>query len=95
MNANQQLAERLAQLEEKLNGKNYAAECAMECAEPAFQRFLEACHGLEPPLTKDRTATRVRSLLAVSSRADLNNDPAAIERWKRLRADFDQWRQGR
>ncbi|TIX17501.1 MAG: hypothetical protein E5V35_34845, partial [Mesorhizobium sp.] len=31
--------------------KNFAAECAMKCGEPAFMVFLEERHGLERPLT--------------------------------------------
>ena len=72
--------------------KNYAANCAMLCAEPAFKKYLEERHGLERPLTDERVGTRVRSLLAVSSRAELNSDPAAADRWLRLRADYDAWR---
>ncbi|MCO5071122.1 MAG: hypothetical protein M9944_07945 [Rhizobiaceae bacterium] len=77
-----------------LRGKDYAAEAAMKCAEPAFRRFLAERHGLEPPLTEDRVAQKVRSLCGVTSRAELNNGAAAAERWKSLRADFDAWRRG-
>ncbi|MDW9888899.1 hypothetical protein GOC28_08415 [Sinorhizobium meliloti] len=72
--------------------KDYAAECAMKCAEPAFKVFLEECHGLAKPLTDDRAATKVRSILNIGSRAELNNDPAAVERWQKLRGHFDAWR---
>ncbi|RVL53582.1 hypothetical protein [Sinorhizobium meliloti] len=72
--------------------KDYAAECAMKCAEPAFKVFLEECHGLAKPLTDDRVATKVRSILNIGSRAELNNDPAAAERWQKLRGHFDAWR---
>ncbi|ATE84621.1 hypothetical protein phi2LM21_p04 [Sinorhizobium phage phi2LM21] len=72
--------------------KDFAAECSMKCAELAFKKYLEERHGLEAPLTNDRAATRVRSVLAISSRKQLNDDPAAAERWKQLRSDFDAWR---
>ncbi len=72
--------------------KDYAAECAMKCAEPGFKVFLEECHGLAKPLTDDRAATKVRSILNIGSRAELNNDPAAAERWQKLRGHFDAWR---
>lgn len=52
--------------------KDYAAECAMKCAEPAFRVFLEERHGLERPLTGERVAQKVRSLLGVTSRRELN-----------------------
>ncbi|MDX0665998.1 hypothetical protein GOD61_24145 [Sinorhizobium medicae] len=72
--------------------KDYAAECAMKCAEPAFKKFLEECHGLARPLTDDRAATKVRSILNIGSRAELNDDPAAAARWQDLRSAFDAWR---
>ena len=71
---------------------DYAAECAMKCADAAFKKYLEVRHGLERPLTDERVKTRLRSILAIKSRAELNTDPEAADRWKRLRADFDLWR---
>lgn len=72
--------------------RDFAAEAAMKCQEPAFKAFLEERHGLERPLTDDRTAQRLRSLLGVTSRRELNEGGEAAERWKRLRGDFEQWR---
>ncbi len=72
--------------------KNHAAEAAMKCQEPAFKAFLEARHGLERPLTGERVAQKVRSLLGVTSRAELNRNAAAVDRWKRLRGEFETWR---
>ncbi|TPM55333.1 hypothetical protein FJ959_18160 [Mesorhizobium sp. B2-2-4] len=71
--------------------KNYAAECAMKCQEPAFKVFLEERHGLERPLTDARVAQKVRSLLGVTSRKDINEGGRASEAWKALRADFAAW----
>jgi len=73
-------------------GKDYAAECAMKCAEPAFRAFLGECHGLERPWTDVRVAQRVRGLLGVTSRAELNHGGDAVERWKSLRDAFAAWR---
>jgi len=72
--------------------KNFAAECAMKCGEPAFRVFLEQQHGLERPLTDERVAQKVRGLLGVVSRRDLNDSGQAAEAWRRLRADYDAWR---
>lgn len=72
--------------------KNYAAECAMKCAEPAFKKFLEERHGLAKPLTDDRAANKVRFILNIGSRGELNDDPAAAARWQQLRNDFEAWR---
>ncbi|WP_157014883.1 hypothetical protein [Mesorhizobium xinjiangense] len=72
-------------------GKNYSAEAAMKCQEPAFKRFLHERHGLDKPMTTERTAQKLRSLLGVTSRADINNGGEALTRWKRLRGEFFEW----
>ncbi len=72
--------------------KNYATECAMKCQEPAFRTFLEERHGLTKPLNDERVATRVRSILKIGSRADLNTDRAAAARWRDLVKSYDAWR---
>lgn len=74
--------------------KNFAAECAIKCAEPAFKVWLEQVHGLERPLTDKRVAQKVRSLLGVTSRKELNDGGRAGEAWKALRADVATWRKG-
>jgi hypothetical protein len=71
--------------------KDYAAECAMKCAEPAFQRYLHEVHDLDHP-DQHRAATKVRFLLGIQSRAELNTDEGAKIRWFSLRSDFERWR---
>lgn len=73
-------------------GKDYAAQAAMLCPTPAFLRFLADKHGLEQPLTEERAAQKVRSLCGVTSRAELNDGGACMERWKSLAADFENWK---
>ncbi|RWO90906.1 hypothetical protein [Mesorhizobium sp.] len=72
--------------------KNFAAECAMKCQDAAFKVFLHEQHGLEKPLTAERVAQKVRSLLGVQSRKELNNGGQASEAWIALRGAFDAWR---
>jgi hypothetical protein len=72
--------------------KNYAAEAAMKCSEPAFLCFLEEQHGLERPLTQDRAIQKLRSLLGITSRKELNMDDQAAARWKAMRGDFENWK---
>ncbi|WP_136617043.1 MULTISPECIES: hypothetical protein [Mesorhizobium] len=72
--------------------KNFAAECAMKCQEPAFMVFLHERHGLEKPLTDDRVAQKVRSLLGVTSRKQLNDGGKAGDAWKALRGSFADWK---
>ncbi len=71
---------------------DYAAEAAMKCAEPAFKTFLEQRHGLERPLTDERAAQKLRSVLGITSRSELNQNTAAADRWRALRQDFQAWR---
>ena len=71
---------------------NFAAEAAMKCGNAAFIAFLEDRHGLEQPLTSDRAAQRLRSILNIKSRKELNEDGAAAERWRDLRAAFEAWK---
>ncbi|RWC29826.1 MAG: hypothetical protein EOS70_23340 [Mesorhizobium sp.] len=73
------------------NPKNFAAECAMRCQDAAFKVFLEERHGLERPLTDERVAQKVRSLLGVQSRKELNNGGRAGEAWIALRGAFATW----
>lgn len=72
--------------------KDFSAEAAMKCDEPAFKVFLEEMHGLEKPLTSDRAAQRLRSLLNIKSRKELNENSAAAERWQDFRAAFEAWK---
>lgn len=74
--------------------KNYAAECGMKCGEADFLDFLFTCHGVDVS-DKERVATRIRTVLQINSRAELNTDEAAASRWRRLVADYENWRKSR
>ncbi|WP_176086285.1 hypothetical protein [Martelella sp. HB161492] len=90
--------ERLKQALEAKGGKpakDYAAECAMKCAEPAFMRFLIEQHDLPHPATEKTAATRVRSILSIGSRSQLNTDPDAAHRWRQMVNQFEIWRKTR
>lgn len=71
--------------------KDYAAEATMKCQTGAFRRFLIECHGLPDTADLERTLTRLRTLLGITSRAELNTDPAAQARWRSLTKEFDRW----
>ncbi|MCY1380746.1 hypothetical protein D9M68_946140 [compost metagenome] len=64
----------------------------MKCGEPAFLKFLEERHGLQRPLTNDRAATKVRSILNIPSRRELDSNQDAAARWRSLVNAFDAWR---
>jgi hypothetical protein len=72
--------------------KNFAAEAAIKCTEPAFKRFLMECHGLASPASDEAAAGKLRHILGITSRAELNNDALAAARWKDLRGAFAAWR---
>lgn len=73
--------------------KNFAAECAIKCQNDfAFRRYLMERHDLKDGGDAERIKTRVRSILAISSMKELNEDPAAAARWQSLRSNFDAWR---
>lgn len=76
--------------------KDFAAECAMKCANDlVFRRFLQERHDLADASDAERVKTRIRSVLAIQSMAELNTDENARKRWKSLRAEFDAWRRAR
>lgn len=72
-----------------------AQNCAIWCANAAFQKFMHEVHGLDTPHDPQRIRTKLHGLLSIASRADLDTDPAAAARWHALRADFKTWRDGR
>lgn len=71
---------------------DHTTEAAMLCSDPAFKRFLMDCHGLESPASDERTAQRLRSLIGVTSRKEINQSDAARQRWIALRDAFRQWK---
>ncbi|MBP1852147.1 hypothetical protein [Rhizobium halophytocola] len=68
--------------------KDYAAQCAMACDKPAFRQWLADVHGADIS-DRERIATRLRSILNIRSRGELNIDESAAARWKSLQADFE------
>ncbi len=64
----------------------------MACAQPAFKRFLMERHGLESPATNERVAQKLRSLLGVTSRRELNEGGRAEAGWKSLYGEFENWK---
>lgn len=75
----------------KQNG-DYAANCAMLCDDAGFRRFLESMHGLETDSDKEWLVGKVRELVCVESRKELNTDDAAARRWLDLVEDFNSWK---
>ena len=74
---------RKSQAEQKRNQpKDYAAECAMKCQnDQSFRRYLIERHDLPDAGDTERIKVRVRGILAIQSMKELNDDPAAADRW--------------
>lgn len=68
-----------------------AQNCGKYCNDQAFQRWLHEVHGLDHPWDSHRAATKVRSLLGIDSRTDLDTNPEAAERWHAMRGIFKEW----
>lgn len=82
----------IAAMREGAPRRDFAAEAAMKCDDAVFRAFLEERHGLERPLTSDRAAQRLRSILKIKSRKELNESSAAAERWRDFRTAFEAWK---
>jgi len=87
--------ERPHQPPQQTKKKDLAAECAMLCGKQDFRRYLMQCHDLADAADDERVNTRVRHILNIRSRAELNTDHQAAARWKRLRRDYYAWKDGR
>lgn len=82
----------IRKLKPKDERKDFAAEVSIKCQnDRAFARYLQECHDLQDASNSERIKSRVRSILAVQSLAELNTDPVAAERWKALRSNFKTW----
>lgn len=75
------------------NVPNYAAECAIKCGDERFQRFLSDATKMEVG-NADEAAKAVRVLCKITSRRELNEDPGAVDRWRRAKALFQMWKDG-
>lgn len=68
---------------------SHARQCAWFCTKQDFQQWLRDVHGADIS-DLQRIETRVRSMLMVESRAQLDTDPEAASRWQKMRKDFEE-----
>ncbi len=73
---------------------DFAANAAMLCAERPFQRFLEERGEGGPVRDKDAADARLKALLNITSKRQLNDEPDAQARWVSLRGDYQIWMRG-
>ncbi|MFT2213098.1 hypothetical protein ACLJYM_14540 [Rhizobium giardinii] len=72
--------------------KDFAAQAAMLCQSVSFRRFLETKGG--PVADAQAADTRLKGLLSITSKKQLNDDEAARKRFLSLRGDYDFWMKG-
>lgn len=81
-----------AEKAEKKEAKALSTIAVGKCAaDRAFIRYLIECHGLEDASNTERVKTKVRSVLAIQSFKELNDDPRAAEAWQKLISKFQAW----
>lgn len=88
------LKRQLGQQERKVRAGDYAAQAAMLLDDRRFQRFLEGKGAGGPVRDKGAADTRLKSLLRLESKRQLNSEDWAREAWKRLMGEFDAWKRG-
>ena len=72
--------------------KSVAKWCSITCSKPAFKRWLHDVHQVDTS-DQERINARVRSMLSIQSRAELDTDPEAARRWKDMWSRFKTWEQ--
>ncbi|POO54275.1 hypothetical protein CPJ18_01865 [Agrobacterium rosae] len=84
-----------AQQASRMRDGDFAANAAILCAEPLFQRFLErrdrdgsAIHN------KEQADAVLKRLIGMTSKKQLNTQEPAQTAFIDLRADFDIWKRG-
>lgn len=79
--------------EMKKVAKTQANICAIMCAnDGAFRKWLMECKDLHDAGDAERIKTHVRFLLNVESIAEIDKNPTAAAAWKKMRDDFNTWR---
>ncbi|GLR55150.1 hypothetical protein KYK30_31860 [Shinella yambaruensis] len=89
-----ELRRQLAPGDRVLRDGDFAANAAMLCAERPFQRFLEERGEGGPVRDKDAADARLKVLLNIASKRQLNDEPEAQARWVSLRGDYHIWMRG-
>lgn len=74
----------------KRKAQTVAQACGRMCNDADFLRFLSVCHNVDTS-DRERVASRVRTMLSVDSRAQLDTDDAAKQRWFSLYDEFKYW----
>ncbi|MCP4990553.1 MAG: hypothetical protein GY928_32290 [Colwellia sp.] len=72
-------------------GANLTANAAIMLGEGSFQKFLSSRYPVTC-LDRDSDFDKVlKEVLKITSKRELNTDPAAAIRWRDLRAEYEAW----
>lgn len=74
---------------------DHAAKCAMRVKEPDFQLFMQMVHGVENSHDHIRVENRVKTMLAITSKKELDTNPEALKGWEKLVSEFYAWNKRR
>jgi hypothetical protein len=82
----------IERLKPKQKANKLAQDCAIYCGRQDFRRFLTECHDMVDATDNERVNTRVRNILDIQSRAELDKDQDAGKRWLSLKNAFFRWK---
>lgn len=84
----------IERMKRKATEKDFAAQASMLLSDRSFQRFLET-RGIGGSV-RDKTAadTRLKSLIAIRSKREINTDERARKAFLQLRGDYELWKRG-
>jgi hypothetical protein len=89
-----ELREQLARLTTKKRAENFGFQAKSLCEKTAFWRFLEGKGAGGRIASAQAADTRMKFLLNIKSKSELNDDLVARERFQKLRSDFYSWQRG-
>jgi hypothetical protein len=75
----------------KRKTQTVAQACGRMCGDVDFLRFLSVCHNVDTS-DRERVANRVRTMIMVESRAQLDTDEMARKRWFSLCDEYKSWK---
>lgn len=75
-------------------GGNLSKDAAMICNDEMFREWVSVCDGSPVIATSERAAEFMRENCCILSRAELDNDPEAADRFKLLMKQYREWLKG-
>jgi len=77
-----------------LSSMPLSQQCAIKCNDPQFRNFLESRLVTGEIITAAMAAELVRDECQIQSRSELDSDPDAAMRWRRIDDHFWAWQRG-